>query len=91
MEIARKLIPCLKRGKKGQVHHSVKCGRVPNILEEVEEAEETWNKWWNKDGSTWVEDCLREVESPLIGQCFGVKVMREAVRSFKQVTASVDG
>lgn len=32
----------MKMGEEGNVHHSVSMGRIPNILEEVDEAEKVW-------------------------------------------------
>ncbi len=80
----------MKIAEKGNVHHSVSTGRIPNILEEVEIAEEVWKGWWNREGCKDVQECLRQYESPLVGVPFSVQMLRESGRSFKKNTASID-
>ena len=43
-----------------------------------------------KEGGKVVQECLRQYESPLVGEVFSIASMRESGRSFKQGTASID-
>ncbi len=60
----------MKLGEKGNTHHTVITGRIPNISEEADEAEQVWEGWCNKEGVGDVHDCLKDFRSPGAGDIF---------------------